>query len=174
MRITSTTRSSIRSAIITVLVPAVVLLATAKAAPAQNTRCDPNKVMTAEACAKCHINEVQTWKKTPHFQTFDQLGRRPEAQEICSKLGLRSAKRSDVCIDCHFTTRQINGRNKPISGISCESCHGASQDWLKVHNDYGGPTATRETESDAHVECPIRSKHRFWNAKYSQSLRNCQ
>ncbi|MFK7766164.1 MAG: multiheme c-type cytochrome [Mariniblastus sp.] len=117
---------------------------------AQNSRCDPNKVMTAESCAKCHVNEVQTWKKTPHFRTFDELGRRPEAKEICSKLGLRSVKRSDVCIDCHFTTKHINGKNKAVSGVSCESCHGASQDWIAIHNDYG-PTGTKETESSAHA-----------------------
>ena len=62
-------------------------------AQAQNDHCDPTRVMTAEACAKCHINEVKTWKGTPHFRTFAELGRRPEAKAICSKMGLRSVKR---------------------------------------------------------------------------------
>lgn len=119
---------------------------------AQNDRCDPAKVVTAEACAKCHVNEVQTWKQTPHYRTFAELGRRPAAAEICQKMGLRSVKRSDVCIDCHFTSQAVRGRNKPVSGISCESCHGAAQDWINVHNDFGGPTATKETESPAHAQ----------------------
>ncbi len=118
---------------------------------AQNTMCDPTKVVTAEACAKCHVNEVQVWMKTPHFRTFDELGRRPEAREICDKLGLRSIKRSDICINCHFTMRESEGRNKPISGISCESCHGAAKNWVGVHNNYGGPNETRETESPQHA-----------------------
>ena len=118
---------------------------------AQNSKCDPTKVMTANACAKCHGNEVQTWKKTPHFRTFDELGRRDEAKLICSKLGLRSVKRSDVCLDCHFTVQNVNGRNKPIAGVSCESCHGASKDWISIHNDYGGPLATRQSETPHHA-----------------------
>lgn len=118
---------------------------------AQQVRCDPSKVMTADACAKCHLNEIKTWKQTPHFQTFEQLSRKPQAKEICSKLGLRSVKRSDMCIKCHFTLKDVGGKIKPVSGVSCESCHGASKDWLALHNDYGGPTATKETETEVHA-----------------------
>ena len=118
----------------------------------QNDRCDPNKVMSSEACAKCHVNEIEVWKQTPHFRTFDELGRRPEAREICSKMGLRSVKRSGVCIDCHFTAQAFSGRIKAVSGISCESCHGAAKDWITVHNDYGSPTATKESESLEHAK----------------------
>jgi len=130
-----------------VILVAMMLLSKANGQPPQ---CDPSKVNTAETCVKCHSNEVQTWKQTPHFQTFEKLSRNPQAKEICSKLGLRSAKRSDVCIDCHFTTKEIDGRIKAIAGISCESCHGASVDWLAIHNDYGGPMATKEEETADH------------------------
>ena len=116
----------------------------------QGIQCDPTKVMSADACANCHANEVAVWKQSPHFRTYEELSRRPRAKEICGKLGLRSVKRSDVCIQCHFTQKEINGKIKPISGISCESCHGASKDWLTKHNDYGGPTATKESESETH------------------------
>ena len=116
----------------------------------QAVQCDPTKVMSAEACATCHSKEFAVWQQTPHFSTYQDLSRRPRAKEICSKLGLRSAKRSDVCIQCHFTLKESNGKSKPVSGISCESCHGASKDWLTKHNDYGGPTATRESESASH------------------------
>ncbi len=113
-------------------------------------RCDPSKVMTVEACAKCHANEVQAWRQTPHFKTFETLHRNPRAKEIAGKLGLRSIKRSDVCIDCHYTMKQSGERLRAVSGVSCESCHGASMDWLDLHNDYGGPTATKDSESEAH------------------------
>ena len=118
---------------------------------AQEVRCDPTKVMTAASCEKCHLNEVKRWKNTPHFQTFEQLSRRPEAKQICSNLGLRSVKRSDVCIKCHYTLKDMGGKLKTVSGVSCESCHGASKDWLPLHNDYGGPTATKESESPEHA-----------------------
>lgn len=113
----------------------------------QSVQCDPTKVMTAEACAKCHANEFSVWKKTPHSTTFSELSRRPRSKEICKKLGLRSVKRSDVCIKCHYTLKNNGDKNKPVSGVSCESCHGASRDWLTMHNDYGGPTATKESET---------------------------
>lgn len=129
------------------MVVAVVLPQSVNAQPPQ---CDPQSVLSYESCAKCHGNEVRVWKQTPHFKTFQQLARDPKSAEICQKLGLRSVKRSDVCINCHFTLQAKGDRNKPISGISCESCHGAAADWLEVHNDYGGIAATRESESDDH------------------------
>lgn len=120
------------------------------AVSADGVDCDPTKVMTAESCATCHANEVNVWKQTPHFTTYEKLSRRPRAKEICKKMGLRSVKRSDVCVQCHFTQKASSGKNKAVSGISCESCHGASKDWLTLHNDYGGPTATKASETSAH------------------------
>lgn len=119
-------------------------------ASAQPPQCDPGSVLSYESCAKCHGSEVRVWKQTPHFKTFEQLSRDPKATEICQNLGLRSVKRSDVCINCHFTLQTKGDRDKPISGISCESCHGAAADWLQVHNDYGGNAATKESETEDH------------------------
>ena len=127
------------------------ILATATLANAQQVRCDPNKVLTAATCAKCHASEVAVWKQTPHSMTFDQLSRDPRAKEICGKLGLRSVKRSETCVKCHFTQKSINGRTKVVSGVSCESCHGAAADWLDTHYDYGNPDATKETETAEHA-----------------------
>ena len=117
---------------------------------AQGVVCDPTKVLTADACAKCHAAEVNVWRRTPHFRTFEELTRNPRAKAICDAMGVRSVKRSGICIDCHFTTQQQGAVAKPVSGISCESCHGASKDWIAVHNDYGGPSATKESEADSH------------------------
>ncbi|MEZ6096989.1 MAG: cytochrome c family protein [Pirellulaceae bacterium] len=117
----------------------------------QTLQCDPAKVLTTETCVRCHGNEVAQWKQSKHFETFESLSKNPRAQEITSKLGLTSVKRNEVCTQCHFTVQQQDGgREKPIAGISCESCHGASKDWLNVHNDYGGPLATRDSESPEH------------------------
>ena len=117
----------------------------------QLNRCDPTKVMTAESCARCHGQAVATWRTTPHSQTFEKLHRNPRAKEIVGKLGLRgSIKRNDVCIGCHYTVQKQGGRLRAVSGISCESCHGAAKDWINVHSDYGGPTATKASETEAH------------------------
>ena len=119
---------------------------------AQPERCDPAKTLSADQCAKCHGNEIQVWKKTPHFTTFQELSRRPRSKEIVANLGLtKSVKRNDICMSCHFTIQEKSpGKLKAIAGVSCESCHGGSRDWLNVHNDYGGPTATRDSESETH------------------------
>lgn len=118
-------------------------------------RCDPSKVMTVESCAKCHENEVKTWRNTPHSKTFITLHRNPRAKEIASKMGQGSIKRGDVCIKCHYTMQQQGEKLRAVSGVSCESCHGAAKDWIALHNNYGSPTATRETESDANRKTRI-------------------
>lgn len=118
---------------------------------AQQSGCDPARVMTSATCAKCHLQEVNTWQQTPHHQTFDTLSRDPAARAICEKLGLRSVKRSDQCIRCHFTVQQSGDRTRPVSGVSCESCHGAARDWLEIHSDFGGPQVTAADESPEHA-----------------------
>ena len=113
---------------------------------------DPNLVVGNQACVKCHASEIQTWQKTPHAKTFDELHRRPEAKQIASKLGLKSIKHDGRCIDCHYTTQSdsASGKHHAIAGVSCESCHGAAKHWLEVHHDYGGEAVTRLTESPQH------------------------
>ena len=146
-----------------VMVSVIVVVQAGSAAVSlgQGLVCDPSKVMTADACAKCHGSEVRVWRQTPHFRTFSELTRNPKAREISAKMGLSSIKRSDVCVDCHFTLQEIDGRNKAVSGISCESCHGASKDWLALHNDYGGPTATKATETAAHRKKRLKQSAKF-------------
>lgn len=131
-----------------VILSCVVGMFIGPAASAQNDRCDPNKVVSAENCARCHINETAVWKQTPHFRTFDELGRSAEAQLISQKLGIRSVKRSDLCVNCHFTCQTDGEKVKPIAGISCESCHGAAADWINIHNQYLSSSGTKESETE--------------------------
>ena len=48
------------------------------------------------------------------------------------------------------TTKKAGKKPRPASGPSCESCHGASSNWIKVHNDYGGPNAKKADETATH------------------------
>jgi hypothetical protein len=111
---------------------------------------DPHKVIGYQSCEKCHTNEIQTWKRTPHQETFLTLHRKPAALQITSKLGISNFKSESNCIQCHYTMAQVDNRLDAIAGVSCESCHGAAQDWVAVHNDYGGPNATRQQETPEH------------------------
>ena len=110
---------------------------------------EAGKVIGVDACMKCHAAEIQQWKQTPHHKTIDELHRKPEAKAIANKLGFRSVKRNETCVQCHYTQKETNGRIRIDSGVSCESCHGPAKDWVNLHADYG-PGVTRETESAAH------------------------
>lgn len=111
---------------------------------------DSKKVMGVESCLKCHTDQVNVLKQHPHFAGFRTLHRDPNAKAMAKALGERSVKRSKSCVRCHYTPQGIGNSEKAISGISCESCHGPSRDWLLVHNDYGGPVAKPESETPAH------------------------
>lgn len=129
--------------------PLLLALAIAVAAHAQAPQdqpFDPAKIMGADACKKCHAAEVDQWSRTPHALTIDTLHRKPEAKAIADRLGLRSVKRNETCVRCHYTEREERGRVRIDSGVSCESCHGPSMDWIQIHAEYG-PGVTRETET---------------------------
>ncbi len=116
----------------------------------EQLKIDPNKVISHEACLKCHGDEVEVWKQTPHFRTFRELHRSDAAKMIAAKMGIKSIKRGGVCIDCHYTAQTSGDSAKPVAGISCESCHGAAADWVAIHNDYGGPDVGKEAETPEH------------------------
>lgn len=111
---------------------------------------NPHNVVGAERCDKCHASEVRVWKQTPHHTTFQTLHRKPEAKQIAERLGIASFKTDSACVQCHYTMQHTASGMDAISGVSCESCHGAAKDWVEVHSDYGGTGATREMESPEH------------------------
>ncbi|QDU55193.1 cytochrome c family protein [Aeoliella mucimassa] len=115
-------------------------------------QCDPATVVGHETCIKCHEAAMKQWMQTPHYRTFDALHRTPEAKQIADKMGLRSIKRNDTCVTCHYTRQVVGNRERVVAGVSCESCHGGAKNWLDLHADYGGPNVTREMETAAHRE----------------------
>ena len=109
---------------------------------------DSAKIVGPNACAECHKQEVEAWKGTHHFRTFREMPRDTEANEIAEKMGLRRIKSESLCLNCHFTVQQKNNKEEPISGVSCESCHGAGQDWIKVHSGFSGKKEQTETKAE--------------------------
>ena len=65
-------------------------------------------------------------------------------------MGIKSVKRGSDCLTCHFTSKIVDGKEKAISGISCESCHGPALEWVKIHGDYGGKNVKKEQETPEH------------------------
>ncbi len=111
---------------------------------------NPHEVVGVESCEKCHAAEISVWKQTPHHETFFSLHRKPEAQQIAGKLGISSFKNDSACVKCHYTMQSAHDGMQAISGISCESCHGAAKNWVNVHNDYGGTGVTKASETPEH------------------------
>ncbi len=125
---------------------------------------DHSKVIGSDACKKCHAAEITQWEQTPHHQTIDTLHRKPEAKEIAKRLGLRSVKRNDTCVRCHYTQKLVRNKPRIDSGVSCESCHGPALDWVELHAEYG-PGLTRETE-------PAESRQRRRLASIAAGMNN--
>ncbi len=106
----------------------------------------PEKIQGSDKCAECHPKEAVAWKATHHHTTFNDMPRSPKAREIADKLGIRRIKNESDCLSCHFTMQGPPASMTDISGISCESCHGAGEDWIDIHSTYADGV-TRETET---------------------------
>jgi DNA-binding FrmR family transcriptional regulator len=111
---------------------------------------DPAKVRGPEACAECHTAEMDAWKATQHYKTFNEMHRKPEAQQIATKLGITTIKRESLCVNCHYTEKATGSGKDVIAGIACESCHGAGKEWIDLHGDYGGKKVEKSMETPAH------------------------
>jgi hypothetical protein len=126
----------------------------ATAADPAPTKQDPAKIMGAKACVECHKPEVEAWQKSRHATKFDQLRDDNKAKDFASKMGVAQANITDkgLCVECHGQRAEATA-NKVISGVSCESCHGASggeNGWLNPHGSYGAKGVTREMEPPEH------------------------
>ena len=113
----------------------------------------------AKLCEECHEEETKIWKKTKHYTSFRTVHRepkddsKPSPKKILKAVGgQKRMKRNETCYLCHYTLEQKDAGSKKVakSGTSCESCHGASSDWLALHDNYGGKDVKREQEASDH------------------------
>lgn len=125
---------------------AALLMAAQIASPIAHA--EPEKIVGPNACAECHKDETAVWKETHHFKTFNTMHRSKAARAIAKKLGLKRIKSESLCLGCHFTQTKKRGQVRATAGISCESCHGAGKDWLKVHSEFSG-NKDKSSETDA-------------------------
>jgi len=110
---------------------------------------DATKIVGPNACAECHKQEAEAWKGTHHFKTFREMPRRKEANDIAEKMGVQRIRSESLCLTCHYTVQDKENKKQPIAGISCESCHSAGEDWIKVHSQYSGKTEKTESKAEA-------------------------
>ena len=116
----------------------------------QSMHIDPANVKGPSACGECHENSVKAWRGSHHYGTFKSMPRSEKAREFADKLGIKRVKSESDCLSCHFTSALADGKVDAIGGITCESCHGAGNEWIEVHSDFGGKDVTAATETAEH------------------------
>ncbi|MFN3746975.1 MAG: cytochrome c family protein [Hyphomicrobiaceae bacterium] len=135
---------------------------------------DPAKIVGPNACAECHKQEAEAWKASSHFKTFREMPRRKEANEIAEKVGVQRIRSESLCLTCHYTVQQKENRSQPIAGISCESCHSAGEDWVKVHSGFSGKTEKTETAAEKEARLKLAdSKGMIRPSSLYRLAKNC-
>ncbi|MBC8286447.1 MAG: hypothetical protein H8E42_03125 [Nitrospinae bacterium] len=139
----------------------------------------------AKLCEECHEEETRIWEKTKHYTSFRTVHReptddsKPSPKKILSAVGgQKRMKRNETCYLCHYTLEKKDAGSKPAakSGTSCESCHGASSDWLALHDNYGGKDVKRDQEmADHKVKRVVDSKAAglIWPSMQYEVAENC-
>jgi hypothetical protein len=135
---------------------------------------DPAKIVGPNACAECHKQEAEAWKGTHHFKTFREMPRRKEANEIAERMGVQRIRSESLCLTCHYTVQDKENKKQPIAGISCESCHSAGEDWIKVHSEFSGKTEKTETKAEAEARWKLAdSKGMIRPSSLYRLAKNC-
>ena len=128
----------------------VPLLLTLPALAAELPESGDAKHMGVATCAasQCHgsavprdasnvlQNEYVTWTQSdPHANAYETLNK-PESQRIAARLGLGSARKAKICLDCHADNVAVDKRGEKFQisdGVGCEACHGGAENWLSSH-----------------------------------------
>jgi hypothetical protein len=131
-----------------------------------------------KVCLECHKAEHAVWSETKHFKSFRKVHKNKKAKAIVKAIGGKSMKKEAACALCHYTSvaKKAGKKPRPASGPACESCHGASSDWLKLHNDYGGPNAKKADETAAHKTermAKATAAGMIWSSDHYGIAENC-
>jgi hypothetical protein len=115
----------------------------------------PKKMEGPEECAECHRDEAAVWRATHHHTTFREMPRSEDAEKIAKKMRIKRIKSESLCLNCHFTNQTKGGVTEPIAGISCELCHSAGKDWIKLHAEFSG---NKKKELESKQQAALRWK----------------
>lgn len=131
-----------------------VVLPLPDARPTASAAKDRSHFMGARACIDCHRSEYVSWLGTQHFLN-SKKNRFEGAESSIDTKYKKLTGNLDLCYTCHMAPVQKRyGRTLVETGVSCESCHGASggdNGWLNRHAAYG-PNVTRlEHETPQHL-----------------------
>jgi hypothetical protein len=120
-------------------------------------------------------NEYLIWSEKDAHRGAYQTLRSERSRVIAEKLGIGNPVEANLCLDCHATNAptELRGEKFQINdGVQCESCHGASGDWISIHddedNDYAtsvskglNPIADPGARATLCLSCHIGDENRF-------------
>jgi hypothetical protein len=70
--------------------------------------------------------------------------------------------------------QEKDNKKEPIAGISCESCHSAGEDWIKVHSGFSGKTEKTESKAEAETRWKLaESKGMIRPSSLYRLAKNC-
>ena len=111
-------------------------------------------------------DEIATWQEPSspsgsHSRAYAVLAS-PRGRQIAQSLGLGAATSAPACLGCHATyvpENQRGARFHTSDGVGCESCHGASENWLALHYAKPATHASNVTNGLVPLENPqVRAK----------------
>jgi len=100
-------------------------------------------------CANCHKSQGESWAETAHAKAIDSLrndikNKDKDKAKLKAKLDPKKDYTKDKdCIGCHVDGfgkdggYEVQDPDKFLTGVGCESCHGAGSDYRKIHRKAG-------------------------------------
>jgi hypothetical protein len=113
--------------------------APAAAAPAAH------QYVGAKKCKMCHNAEkagaqFTKWTESKHAKAFETLASEA-AKKIATDKGIADPQKAAECLSCHQTGNGVAAEHLAATytaeGVTCESCHGAGADYIKMKTMQG-------------------------------------
>ena len=83
-------------------------------------------------------NQFIVWSQRDFHQRASLILTNARSARIAERLSINDASISTRCTVCHsplttISSARLSDKNHPDSGVSCESCHGPAEAWLRSH-----------------------------------------
>jgi hypothetical protein len=83
-------------------------------------------------------NQFIVWSQRDYHQRTSLILTNARSARIAERLSINDASVSTRCTVCHsplttISPTRLSEKNHPDNGVSCESCHGPAEAWLRSH-----------------------------------------
>lgn len=119
-----------------------------------------------ETCAKCHLEETETWRDSPHANAVDDQAHRigavcedchgPYVEDHPDAGLMKLTMDSSVCVDCHTQTfGQWENSMHAQAGVQCISCHMSHSQEARLTDQNLCASCHRSRVDTAHTQAGI-------------------